>query len=105
MISLDELHEAHISPFFQPVQVALDGSMLYLVYHPIFISKSNFQQIHSAPSSRSLEKMLSWTGPSIHPCGTPPTIHCQRVFNLPHCQLIQLICQQLVYELLYGRHC
>ena len=76
---------------------------------PSFVSSAQWLRLHSSPSSRSLMKMLNWTGPSTVTSYSPPAWLCatdhqplglavQLVFNALHCLIIQLILQQLVYE-------
>ncbi|KAF1440525.1 Zinc finger RNA-binding protein, partial [Pygoscelis papua] len=68
-LPLVELHEIPIGPFLQPVEVPLDGSttLWHISHSSQFVSSANLWRVHSAPSSRSLMKVLNRTGPSIDP--------------------------------------
>lgn len=77
-----------------------------------WVSSANYLRVHSDPSSRSLMKMLNWTGPSIDPWSTllvdcKPTISTLwdshwAGFQATYCPLLQSAYQQLSYEHLAG---
>lgn len=72
--ALVELHEVSFSPFLQPIEFSLNGSMtlwwikkVMLRSPPTSGSSVNLLKVHSALSSRSLMKMLIRIGSSIGP--------------------------------------
>ncbi|KAK4806792.1 hypothetical protein QYF61_005588 [Mycteria americana] len=61
---------AHFSSLFRSLWMAARSSAISAT-PPTFVSPANLLRVHSAPSSRSLMKMLNRTGPSIDPWATP----------------------------------
>lgn len=60
-----ELHKFIVGPFLQPAEVPLAASTCLSTTSPSYVSPINLLIVYSAPSSRSLIKMLNSTKPRI----------------------------------------
>ncbi|KAK1208189.1 ZFR protein, partial [Pygoscelis papua] len=89
-------------PLLQPVEISLwmaaqpSGTSATA---PSFVSSANLLRVHSAPSSRSLRKILNMTGPSIDPWGTLLVTSLQLGFILLITTLWALLFSQLSVHL------